>query len=640
MAARKKTKKKAKSTRRLRADANDPTLLSRGVDLLDKATQDAILAEYARQFGATAFDFEHLEDLIDSPDGFGIAEMGGLSPLQRCICRVVEGIPLGDLDGHPDLAEALGLSVEETIEWEARRAQTGYSIPKEVFVIAAIRTFKSLLVAAAGIWASQHVDTTLLSGGEIPRYSIVSLTVDNAKVVLMHLLGALKKPKLAGLVVDEKDLRERSEWKQIIKESSSDLVGSQFLWHPSGVPIEIRVVAGKRAGGSTVSRWSAGVGLDEAPRMVGADRGVVNYTDIRRSVMGRLLPGAQLFSVGSPWASEGPVFDIFNEWWGQPRLDLVIFKAPGPLLNPVWWTQERCDELKEKDAVAYQMDVLAEFADAGEALYPQALIAKSTRYDQPVIDYQPGHEYSAAIDPATRNNAWTLVIADRVRYQTEVEGDDGIVRTRWRTKKRIVYHYQWQGSQVAPLSPRDTLQQVAEVLEHYHLDFCRTDQWSADAMRELAQSFGMALIIENWTSQENTNHYLWLRNAMANGDFEMPNDSDIAKDFRLVKRVIGTRGPAVHLSSTADGRHCDYVPAVVRATAPWIREDRDAPPEPGSKEALQAELDAARDKAYRRASRKAKGHLDPFKRDPLDVGMVDSLDELFGTKPTGGHDGW
>lgn len=633
------TKKKTRK-RRTKRKPSEATILTGGVDFMDRATQDAILAEYARRSGATGFDFPHLEDLIDSPDGFGLAEMGGLSDLQRCICRVVEGVPLGDLDGHPHLAEALGLTIEETVEWELARKLNGYAIPKEVFVIAAIRTFKSLLVAAAGIWASQHVDVSLLSGGEIPRYSIVSLTVDNAKVVIMHLLGALRKPKLQSLVIDEKDLREMDDWRQIIKESSSDLVGSQFLWHPSGVPVEIRVVAGKRAGGSTVSRWSAGVGLDEAPRMVGADRGVVNYTDIRRSVMGRMLPGAQLFSVGSPWASEGPVFDIFNEWWGQPRPDLVIFKAPGPLLNPVWWNEERCAELKEKDDVAYQMDVLAEFADAGEALYPQALIAKSTRREDFIIEYTPGHEYSAAIDPATRNNAWTLVIADRVRYTANVEGDDGIIRPVTRTKKRIVYHHQWQGSQVSPLSPRETLKQVAEILSLYRLDFCRTDQWSADAMRELAMGYGLALIIENWTSQENTNHYLWLRSAMANGDFEMPDDPAIHKDFRLVKRVISARGPTVHLSSTADGRHCDYVPAVVRATAPWIREDQDAPPAPGSQEALQAELDERRERAYRRAAAKARGELDPFRKDPMDARMGDLLDDLFAKKSNGGFDGW
>ena len=61
--------------------------------------------------------------------------------------------------------------------------------------------------------------------------------------------------------------------------------------HPSGRPIEIACVAGARAGGAVVARWSAGAIFDEFPRMLGGSEGVVNFDDARRAVLGRLLPG-------------------------------------------------------------------------------------------------------------------------------------------------------------------------------------------------------------------------------------------------------------------------------------------------------------------------------------------------------------
>lgn len=615
-------------TRKYEGSKTDLKVLENADHLLDKATQDAVLAEYSRRFGATGFTFQHLEDLIDSEDGFGIQSKGGLSPLQRAICRVVEGIPLGDLATHPHVAEALGISPTEVEQWELRRQQEGYAIPQEVFVIAGIRTFKSLLIAAAAIWASQKVDVSLLSAGEIPRYSVVSLTVDNAKVVLMHLLGALKKTALRGLVVDKKDLEENSDWQELIKESSADLVGSKFLWHPAGVPIEIRVVAGKRAGGSTVSRWSAGVGLDEAPRMVGADQGVVNYTDIRRSVIGRLLPGAQLFSVGSPWLNEGPVYDTCNEWWGHPRMDIVIFKAPGPLLNPVWWNPARCAALKEKDIVAYQMDVLAEFADAGEALIPQSLISECTRPEPFLREFEWGHEYSAAMDPATRNNAWTLVISDRVRFR-DANGE-------LRAKKRMVYHRQWQGSQVQPLKPRQVLGEISEVLKTYHLEDVYTDQWSADALMELALECGFALIVEHWTAEAAIRHYLALRSTMSEGELEIPDDPEVHRDLRLVRRQVTRRGIAIHLSSTADGRHCDYAPALLRSISRWIHLDQKPGPEPGTPEAQDAELERWRQEAYRKNKRRLDAQKNALTNDTLSTSMDDALTDLFGRRSDGG----
>jgi hypothetical protein len=558
--------------------------------LLSPADEDAILLEAARRTNVRTF-FPSLEELVSSEQGFGVKT---ISPLQQAICRLIQGAPLGELAKHPHVAEGLGLTTREVEAYESTRAAKGFPIATEFFVIAAIRSGKSLLMAASAIWASQNINVDRCGPGEIPRYSIISISLDNAKATLMHLLGALKRPRLSRLRIDDKELGKWSDWREIVKESSADLVGSVFLWHPTGRPIEIRVVAGKRAGGSTVSRWSAGCGLDEAPRMVGASEGVFNYDDIRRSVLGRLLPGAQLFSMGSPWASLGPVFDTVQEWWGQPQQERLIVKAPGYLMNPVTWTPEACEKLKALDPVAYQTDVLAEFADAGEALIPQALIARCSREDSAAHKYIPGRDYAAAMDPATRGNSWTLVIVDRAQFVD----DHGMAKH----KTRVVLNTQWTGNQLTPIRPRQVLGEIAEILKEYRLDWVYTDQWSADAIKDIGLEVGLAILPEQWKQQEEVTKYLGLRALMTEGLIEIPNDPILQKDLRLVHRVVNQRGLAIHLAETADGRHCDFTPALMRAVSRWLKDEEQARPAPGTPEAMQAQLDEWREKAYQKAT--------------------------------------
>lgn len=398
--------------------------------------------------------------------------------------------------------------------------------------------------------ATQICDLSKLGAGEVPRVSVVSLTRDLAAVVFRHIVGnILARPSLKALVVGE---------------PSSDTI---TLRHPTGRPVEIKVVAGSRAGASLVARWSAGCIFDEAPRMIGADEGVVNYDDARAAIIGRLLPGAQLISIGSPWAPHGPIYDRVTEHWGKPTQQLVVIRAPAPALNPIWWTPERCAALKEADPVAYQTDVLAEFADAEETLFPAKLIEQSTRSEPGDIPFEPGHEYVAAMDPATRNNAWTLAIA-----------------TRTGRTKRIVCVRQWQGSRVQPLRPKQVLGEAALACKDYGLDWAYTDQHAADALRDIAEDAGLDLIIEEWTARNRVEAFSALQAEMAEGFVELPPDSLVAKDLKVVKRRAIQNGVTIVLPQTSDGRHADYAVVVAKALHRWIEEEREVAPPQGTKE--------------------------------------------------------
>lgn len=491
---------------------------------------DAILAEYVKRFGDRR-PFESLEDLFTSAEGFGLVTA---TPLQRAICRIAEGRQLGELGTHPAVLRALDTSA-------ANIAKLAGDRPAQLDLLSGIRTAKSMFAAALALWATQTCDMEGLSEGEIPRVSVVSIRKDLAGVIFSHLVGnIMARPRLRHLLVGE---------------PSSD---AMMLRHPGGRLVEIKVVSGARAGSSLVARWSAGVIFDEAPRMVGSDEGVVNLDDARTAVRGRLRPGAQLVEIGSPWAPFGPVYNTVQEHEGKPSKDIVVIRAPGPDMNPYWWTKERCATIERTDPAAYQTDVRAKFADIEESLFPGAILDPNIRESPEVIPFEPGHDYAASMDPATRGNAWTLTIGDRC-------GE----------KKRIVSAREWIGSPLKPLRPKEVLKEAAEECKKYGLDWCYTDQWSADANADLAEEFGLTLIIESWTRQNKVNAFNSLAVNLAEGLVELPPGKNVRKDLNLIKRRATQDGVTIVLPKTTDGRHCDYGPSVARTLFRWLEEDKD-----------------------------------------------------------------
>lgn len=451
--------------------------------------------------------------------GFGLQTA---TPLQRAIARVIEGRPVGDL-WSDEVDHAMG---------DVR----AIGRPKEIGLLMAIRGAKSLLAACTAVYASQHCDLTGLGPGEIPRVSVVSLTRDLANVVRGHIVGqCLASRALSPLIVGTP--------------TASGLV----LEHPSGTPVEIRVVAGSRAGASLAARWSAGAIFDEAPKMLGQDDGVVNLDDARANVIGRLLPGAQILWMGSPWAPYGPVYEMVQQHHRKPTDRLVVVRAKGPQLNPGLWTPEACAKMKRTDPDAYQTDVEAEFLAPEQDLFTESEIRNATRdgaADEPPDDLQ---HYVAGMDPATRGNSWTLVVL-----------------TRAKGKRYVALARQWTGSRSAPLSPREVLREMAAILRTYKIDTVDSDAWSGDAIREIADEFKLTVRTTTWSQAENTKAFMRMRSDMLEGTLRLAPVPELIADVQRIRKRTTQSGIAIELPRTSDGRHCDFAPALAKAANAYV----------------------------------------------------------------------
>ncbi len=464
----------------------------------------------------------HFEGLLTSPLGFALTTA---SPLQRAIARVADGRPLAELGNDPAVLRAFGGTLPPTVK------------PAEFAIVSGIRTAKSLSAAALAVHWSQRADLSRLGPGEIPRISIVSLSKDLADVVFGHIVGrTMASPLLSKLILE------------------TPTADTLMMRHPSGRPVEIKVVASSKAGTSLVARWSAGVILDEVARW-GADDAAVSVNDLRDAVLLRILPGAQLVYISSPWAPMGFLYDLVKERWGKPDRDCVVVKAPAYDMAPMIWTADKL-EIAKRDPRIYRTDIEADFADPEEALFTTHMIETATREAPIASPPQPGVTYTAAIDPATRGNSFTLVVATG----------------SGRKKKVICLAKQWTGSAVNPLRPALVLQEIAHILKAYRVTVLDSDQYMGDALRDLAGQVGLVLVPHVWTSTERTKRYMTLRTMFELGDVELPPDPIVRQDMQRVVRRYTNNGITIDLAKSNDGRHADYAPAICMALTRWHEE--------------------------------------------------------------------
>lgn len=483
------------------------------------------------------------ELLLTDPAGFGVT---GATPLQRAIAWVMcSGYCPDRLWEHDDVREGFG------------GVRPGSS--NEMGVFAGIRGGKTLMAALAVVFATQNIDLTKGRGahlvrGEVPRVSIVSVSKDQAQSAYNYIRGAIEgSPSLSPLLVGK------------------PTVDTISLRHPSGREMEITVVAGSKGGSSLVGRWCAGVIFDEAPLMALEDDGLVNIRDMVTNVRPRMLSGAKILYIGSPWGNDGFIYNVCQENFGKPDQKVIVVRARGDKLNPVAWTPEEQQTLKDKDERSYRVNFLAEFMDPESAMYSSASVDAAQQRTELVLPPEPGKRYSAAMDPGTRGNAWTFGIAeteDNVRYN-------------------VVLVKQWRGGSV-PLVPSEVFEEMAVDLDAYSCkQSVNTDQWSVDALREIALQYGIGLSLTTITSANKTKRYESLRVRLDQRFLQLPPDPQVRSDLLNVKkRVSADGGFKVVLPETNDGRHCDYAAMLALLCGDYLQASAEATYKPSADDVL------------------------------------------------------
>lgn len=294
------------------------------------------------------------------------------------------------------------------------------------------------------------------------------------------------------------------------------------------------------------------------------------------------MPEARVVMISSPMGLVDAHAEAFAK--GDTDDQLTAF-APSWEANPTL-TPERCRKLARGNEVAYQREYGAiPQAEDELSLFDGQLVNLAARTprmlteDERLLKVNPldlapdeRHRYVAVIDPATRGNAWTLVIACL---------SDKFVR-------RICLARDWVGTKAKPLVPGVVFAEIKRLIEPYRLRVLYSDQFSEDSLREIARAHDIVLVVDPpWSAATKADAYEQMRTLFQERRIEIPDDSQLKTDVLGVRQKIRNGSVAYDLV-TSGSRHSDYAPAIGMACLL-----AKSPPTPIAKERTDAEQAAA-----------------------------------------------
>ena len=295
---------------------------------------------------------------------------------------------------------------------------------------------------------------------------------------------------------------------------------------------------------------------DEVSKWRDADTGANPATEVLASVRPTMAtqPNARMFLSSSPMGRLDAHAKAFE--MGDTAFQMVAF-APTWIANPT--ISEADTHVLEPDEDTWRREYAAIPMEQSESsLLTPGLLDRITRKAPETLPYQDGWEYVAQMDPATRGNGWTLVIATRRR-----EGD--------RFRRVIVRLREWRGTSSRPLLPDVVLAEIAAELAPYHLTAVWSDQHHADSLMAIGRRIGLRVLVDTMSAPKVLDQAENLATWIADDEVEIPQHPQLRADLLSIRRVLTANGMTIRLAETPDGRHADYAAAVMGSLGRFLR---------------------------------------------------------------------
>jgi hypothetical protein len=334
-------------------------------------------------------------------------------------------------------------------------------------------------------------------------------------------------------------------------------------------PIAFQVFTGTISG---VSGFTAiCVICDEVSKWRDSDTGANPATEVLASIKPTMatMRRARLFLSSSPMGELDAHAAAYR--LGDDDAQSVAY-APTWIANPSVTEAETHKD--ERDELKWRREYAAiPLEDHEHGVFASVLLDAATRAE-PTVPREEGCTYVAAMDPAMRGDAWTLVVGTR----------------RWvdgKVKRSVVLAKEWRGTVSAPLDPDVVLLEVKRAVGDYGISVVYSDQASADALKAIGRRHELSVVIEPSTHAGNLARYESLSTYLADEQVEIPPDPQLRADLLSVRKRLTSNGFTIELPRTGD-RHADYAPAVALCLT---RPMAEPPPLPTGKSRAQLEAE-------------------------------------------------
>ncbi len=433
-----------------------------------------------------------------------------------------------------------------SIDDDASRRHFGCTLdelPLKVARVIAVRAGRGAgkstrLGAVVALWLAWSVELPNLRRNEAGYFVIVAPDIRLARQVLSFVVG----------YIEDSDILRRA----MVGDATTESV---TLKRPDGALVRIECLPATRGGRAVRNRTIVGALLDEAAFFLDESTGVVNDAAIFEALIPRMVEGAQLWEVSTPWIEGvGLLEQTMAKNFGVHDRALCV-QAPTRALNPNWDpTGELERDLREHDpdVATREIDAIALGGGAGLFFDPIA-VTQSIDHDAPLEApwRQDATVYGVGADFAFKRDSAALAIVART----------GSGYTLARIEER-------RPKRGAPLKPSETVAEFAAVARGYRVKSAATDGHYVESVREHLRAAELQTMEVPGGSEGKSSMYVALRTLLNEGRFQMPHHPRLERQLREVI-ARPTAGGAMSISSprTSAG-HGDLVSAVVAAV--WM----------------------------------------------------------------------
>jgi len=309
----------------------------------------------------------------------------------------------------------------------------------EAFAIVGRRGGKSFISAIIACFLALFHDwTPYLAPGEVAWILVIATDRPQARNILGYIKGILQvSPLFTGMI--EKDLT----WEINL----SNQVG-----------VKVATCDYRTLRGYTV----AGAILDELAywRSEGSNPSQEILTALRPALA--TIPGSLLLGISSPYGKTGPLYEVFQEKYGQDDEDVLVWKAPTKIMNPTV-RDSVINRAMKTDYAAAKSEWIAEFREDLASFVPPEVIEDLViqgRYELPRIQ---GASYYAFVDPAGGSGKDSMALS---------------IFHKEKDTERIIQDC--IRAQRPPFNPKQCVKEFTRVLKSFGLSRVTGDKYSGD----------------------------------------------------------------------------------------------------------------------------------------------------------------
>jgi hypothetical protein len=322
---------------------------------------------------------------------------------------------------------------------------------------------------------------------------------------------------------------------------------------PDGNEVTVELVAASSGGGNLRGTWLAGIVFDEAD-FHDAEDGAVNLPDNYRAAITRMLGGAQVWVVSSPWAEEGPFHEMFSATFGNPTKHTIAFHSDTRSMNPTLSVEdEEAERRRDPVNAAREYDAVPLTANASQ-FFPEATIKSAVARGRQALPPNGAAHYAGG-DLGFRKNSSTLALARPEGQRVIVAMYDEMVPPSG-----------------TPLRPSEVIARFADTCRSYGVRSIMGDLYYADtAHDELAkwsrdhERYELSYSEVQPTAAAKAEWFTLLRTLMSEGRCELPDDPRLLNQLRGVKSRA-MPGGVIQIQLPKQGQsHGDILAALVLA---------------------------------------------------------------------------